>query len=823
MQKNSLVLALIVILGAAVVGLGVYFVTKDEVPTVTTTTITNSTVTKTDLAATIAYQQGDVQVKKDGSDWQTVETDTVLHQGDSVKTGENSKAIIELENGDIVRLGYSTDVLLTGLKSNAVTVSQTTGATYNRLVKNISRTYQVKVDEVTVQALGTAFDVMESDETIDVNVVENTVKVVTDDEQKQVDEGKSVTVDKDSNDVNVNDIDENDLTNDWYTWNKEEDSKTTRDLGVLEDYAGPTLTITTPEDNLTTSLGTVTVTGTVSDFDAKLTVNDEEVENSAGQFSHELTLSAGKNVITVIAEDADGHRTIKEVRVHYQVAASATPISLTASTESDGVHLSWNESTGATFVYYKVVRSESNADLKYPDDGYIAKKDKGQLSHIDTDASAEKTYYYRVCEVMTGEGIFCSNVVHMTGKTVEQPEPPVDTPPEPTEPITSSGITLTATAESDGVHLSWTVTDLTIEHGFKVIKGASANPVFPGNDYYYASDSSARSYTWPLTDGQAYHFRVCQYNSDGKCLVYSNDVEVTAYQLTETDVGLIMSAKAETTGVGLWWTNVSETVDGFNYYKVVRSEDNPNLRYPDDSYIAVKSAGQENHRDYSAISGTSYYYRICAVGDNTYCSNVVQVTATHDNAAPSAVTLTGAYSSGSVLLSWTQSGENDFRYYKVVWSNTNSSPAYPTDGYIKKEPTVHSTSFTDDGSKIGTRTAAVDLTTGTHYYSICVVDSANQVTCGNTVTLTNGVVQQLIETSLNKKRRSKDRSPFWIVRFLEIVYVNIEFCRLINRRFGWRKFAKYSPLDCGLKSVRTGVNPVVYFIHDYWLFRQFIN
>lgn len=741
-QKTTPIIAIILLL--LVIGGSAYWYSqnKDVIqPIISPPAATEAT--GTDIAATLAYQQGDVQVIKDGSDWQTIATDTVLHQGDSVKTGADSKAILEFENSDVVRLGYSTEIFLTGLKSHQMTITQLSGASYNRVVKNTLRVYQVKTGEVTVQALGTAFDVMDTDEAVDVNVVENKVKVITGEDQEEVGEGESAKVDKDENTVDVTNMNPSELNNDWYKWNKEEDSKKTDNLGILSEYAGPELTIIAPNDGAEVGSDKVTVMGTVNDFEAKLTVNDNEVENQAGQFSYEVELAAGKNVITVIAEDAEGNRTIKEVKVYYQVAVLATPIELTAETQTDGVHLSWNESTGATFQYYKVVRSETNPDLKYPDDGYIARKDKGQESYVDTDASADKTYYYRVCEVMSGEKVFCSNVAHMAGKEVVEPQPTTNTNTGTninTQPTPESGITLSATAETDGVHLSWTVTGLTIEHGFKVVKDASANPVFPGNDYKYIDDSPTKSYTWPLTDGQTYHFRVCQYSELGKCLAYSNDVEIIAYELTSEDVGLSLSAKAEDDGVGLWWTDVA-SISGFKYYKVVRSETNANLRYPDDSYIAAKSKHQESHRDYSAVNGTSYYYRICAVGDSTYCSNVVQVTAIHENPAPAAVTLLGAYSGGSVVLNWSQSGERDFKYYKIVWSQTNSAPVYPTDGYIKAESTVHNISFSDDGSKISSRTSAVDLSTGTHYYSVCVVDSLSQVTCSNTVTLVDGVVQ----------------------------------------------------------------------------------
>jgi len=742
MQKNSWLLAILVIFGAAVIGLGAFYFYQTDEESTSQLSIQKETTVEA-IAATLSYQQGDIQVSIAGAEWEAVETDTVFHQGDSIKTGTDSKAIVEFENGDVVRLGYDTELFFTALNDELVTVSQISGASYNRVEKNLARVYQVKTDEATIWALGTVFDVIDTDEAIDVGVIESTVKVETDNEQKEVDEGESATINKDTEEVDVVDINKAKLTNDWYTWNKEEDSKKTDDLGVLEDYAGPSLSIDSPYDGLTITEDTLTVSGTVGDFASKITVNGEEVKNNAGQFSQEVTLSAGKNIITVTAADSEGFKTIKEVKITYKVSAVATPIVLEANTEDEGVHLAWNESTNAAFVYYKVVRSEDNSDLKYPDDGYISVKEKGQESFTDTTALAAKTYYYRVCEVMAGETVFCSNVAHMQGKKTEDTVPTTNTNTDTntnTQPITDKGITLSATADKNGINFSWTVNDLSIEYGFKIVRGTAANPVYPGNDFKYITDNAARSYTWPITDGKTYHFRICQYNGTGECLLYSLDVEQQAYELEDSDVSLILSAKAESTGIGLWWTDVS-SISGFKYYKVVRSETNADLRYPDDSYIAVQSGGEESYRDYSSVKGTSYYYRICAVGDSIVCSNVVQVTPTHTNAVPSAVTLSGTYSGGSVVLTWGQSNESDFKYYKVAWSQTNATPAYPTDGYIKAESTVHNGTFTDDGSKVGTREAEVELSDGIHYYSVCVVDSQNQVACSNTVTLVDGVVQ----------------------------------------------------------------------------------
>ncbi|MFA5052095.1 MAG: FecR domain-containing protein [Patescibacteria group bacterium] len=685
------------------------------------------------LAATLAYQQGDVQVKVNDSDWQAVETDTVFHVGDSIKTGTDSKAIIELENGDVVRLGYDTEIFLTSMNQDAVTVTQIAGASYNRVAKNQDRVYEVKTGTASVEALGTAFDVLMGPSAIDVNVVESTVKVVTTQNEQAVTEGESATLDASGENVEVKNMDKNKLTNEWYTWNKEEDSKKTEQLGVLSEYAGPEITVTSPAEGASIAEGQVTVAGAVSDPDAKLTLNGDQMENNAGTFSQAVTLASGKNMIAVTATDAAGHKTIKEIKVFCQILASATPLHLEAETQADGVHLAWNATTNGTFLYYKVVRSVTNADLKYPDDGYIAKLAKGTESFTDTDVSADGTYYYRVCEVLSGDRVFCSNVAHMKGKEqAEEKNAEAET--------NESGITLSGAAETDGVHLSWTVTGLTIESGFKVVKSDGKNPVYPGNDFQYLTDSSARSYTWALADGLTYHFRVCQYDGNGKCLAYSNDLEITAKKTVAASINLIMTVKAEDTGVGIWWTNAS-SLAGFKYYKVVRSETNANLKYPDDGYIAAKSKGELSHRDYSAVNGKSYYYRVCAVGSTTVCSNVAQVTAINDNSAPTAVSLSGAYADGKIVLTWSESAEKDFKYYKIVWSQTKSDAAYPADGYLGVVSTVGTATYTDEGAKGGSRSVVASLAVGTHYYRVCVVDQADQVACSNTVTAIDGIIQ----------------------------------------------------------------------------------
>ncbi|MBU0612531.1 FecR family protein [Patescibacteria group bacterium] len=735
-MKGKYANLILIIVLSIIVGAGVYWYSQYNTEEIFVDASLSNEKQKT-LSATLAYQQGDVQVQIDKEEWTVVETDTVLHEGDAIKTSVDSKAIVELENGDAIRLGYSTEISLTNLQKTSVKIDQVSGASYNRVAKNVSRTYQVETDNATVQALGTAFDVIKTTEQVDVSVVESKVNIITEDGKEELGEGKKATIIKDKN-LEISDIDRENLTNDWYTWNKEEDSKKDDDLGVLEAYAGPDITITSPESGATVTTSEATIVGTVSDVGASLTINETEVTNDSGSFSHVVTLSSGKNVFTIIAENSSGYKTVKEVKIIYQIAASETPIILEAETQDDGVHLSWNKSTGSTFQFYKVVRSETNADLSYPDDGYIALKNIGEESYTDTDVSENSTYYYRICEVMSEERIFCSNVAHMKGMETAVPEPD----PEP-----EVGIFLSGEAQASGISLEWEVKNITITNGFKVVKSTSANPVYPGNDYKLLTDNSSTEYIWELTDGKTYHFRVCQYDGSGQCLVYSNDITVTASSGSDDEdenepegSASVMSVVAEESGVGIWWTDTSDN-SGFKYYKVVRSETNPNLRYPDDGYIAVKSKDETSYRDFSAVNGTSYYYRICTVGDTTYCSNVIQVTAINNNAVPLTVTLSGSFDGEKMILSWTESNEADFKYYKLVWSQTDSTPQYPSDGYIKAISNVSSLSYEDEGAKSGSRTEDMNLEDGTHYYSICVVDQADQVKCSNTVTLTDGVAQ----------------------------------------------------------------------------------
>ena len=89
--------------------------------------------------------------------------------------------------------------------------------------------------------------------------------------------------------------------------------------GSTTDTTPPELNITSPADGTTTRSPTITIAGTASDTSgiASVTVNGEPA-NGTGNWSANVTLSEGENLITVIASDGEGLNTTAAVTVCYE-------------------------------------------------------------------------------------------------------------------------------------------------------------------------------------------------------------------------------------------------------------------------------------------------------------------------------------------------------------------------------------------------------------------------------------------------------------------------------------------------------------------------
>lgn len=185
----------------------------------------------------------------------------------------------------------------------------------------------------------------------------------------------------------------------------------------------------------------------------------------------------------------------------------------------DQVETSWNSYAPEGFNYYKVVRSTTNPDPVYPDDGYIQVTSDPDFTFYTDKEVPNGVSYYRVCSIVSPDR-FCSNVV-----MIEYSGEPG---PVNGEVLEEAVITLEGFLTNEGVVLEWGI-DGGAPHGFKVAYSkVNDHPSYPGDSATYLSDPGARRFVHhDAIPGKTYHYRVCQYTGDGACLSYSNPVTVT--------------------------------------------------------------------------------------------------------------------------------------------------------------------------------------------------------------------------------------------------------------------------------------------------------
>ncbi len=220
------------------------------------------------------------------------------------------------------------------------------------------------------------------------------------------------------------------------------------------------------------------------------------------------------------------------------------------------------------------------------------------------------------------------------------------------------------------------------------------------------------------------------------------------------------------------WTSFYKALDvneDFKYYKVIRSSTVSDPVYPENWYIKYEpDVNKVNYTD-SYPKKWVNYYRICAMTyeNNRYCSNVVKITVEDDNEVSTTETTSTTSISwwwnapiiknelnfsanldtadGKVYISWKNFYDavkvnEDFKYYKVVRSQSTSNPVYPDNGYIKYEKDVNKTTYVDSHPK-----------KWVSYYRICAMTYAYNRYCSNVVKVTINDDSSTSETKTSTK------------------------------------------------------------------------
>jgi hypothetical protein len=195
--------------------------------------------------------------------------------------------------------------------------------------------------------------------------------------------------------------------------------------------------------------------------------------------------------------------------------------------------------------------------------------------------------------------------------------------PAPAPAGATTGITLSGSASSTGVNLSWKVTGVSVTNGFKVLASKESTPTYGGKttESAYVKDSASRSYAYKNTSGKTYYFRVCVYTGDS-CTNNSNIIKVTTPYVAPTPPSGTLSL-AQNGGTD----SFTITLNGSAPYglKLVWAPSGEPT-YPGSSAKYFDGASTSNAVT-DADSGT-YNFRVCMYYEGSCVNYSNQITAT---------------------------------------------------------------------------------------------------------------------------------------------------------------------------------------------------
>lgn len=259
---------------------------------------------------------GQVEIRALNSDsWQKVKPDTIIREGDELRTAQDSRAEISMLNGNTLRLDSNTDMKFAELNSDEIAVQQISGNLYHSVTDN-KINYKVVVDDYEVVALATSFATTKEARNFRIKVIDNSVQVKSSASEKpQVVSQGNQYESQGKGKPDVQPIMENERKTSFLLWNRNLETIKGADLGILVDVDSPTVTVTAPSDGASITAREVILKGT-TEAGAVVTVNGKSVTNYNGNFTERLMLTRKENLVNIKAVDAAGNTTVKTVTLY---------------------------------------------------------------------------------------------------------------------------------------------------------------------------------------------------------------------------------------------------------------------------------------------------------------------------------------------------------------------------------------------------------------------------------------------------------------------------------------------------------------------------
>jgi hypothetical protein len=178
--------------------------------------------------ARVSYVHGDVSSQRgDNSEWVAVTQNSPISQGDRVATGTNSRAELQLDYADILRMSGSATANITSLARTGVQVQVGQGLVTYVVLKGSEATSEIDTPNASVrpQGPGEYRIVVNSDSETQVIVRQGSAEIATPQGSTHVDQGQMITVQgTDSPQYKTEAATGRD---DWDRWNDERDHRIT--------------------------------------------------------------------------------------------------------------------------------------------------------------------------------------------------------------------------------------------------------------------------------------------------------------------------------------------------------------------------------------------------------------------------------------------------------------------------------------------------------------------------------------------------------------------------------------------------------------------
>ncbi|MBN2878266.1 MAG: hypothetical protein JXN65_01425 [Clostridia bacterium] len=431
------------------------------------------------------------------------------------------------------------------------------------------------------------------------------------------------------------------------------------------------------------------------------------------------------------------------------------------------IDFSYNLSGGAE-VEYKLLKGSTLDEVKQMKN--IVKTQKATVDSQITqfvvelsEAEMNTTMYYCLY-VHSGNTSKLSNVIPVTLKNAEETTlMPTETPKVTPEPIDEEGAsTISGGNIADGkITLNWTKVESERFAGYKVMYSyTDATPVYGEEGCYYfdyVTDSNKLSGTYKLSsmtgykEGRKFYFSITVLYDDQSVKVPGNVISKTMPTTTtvlptttpapDAYASTNISGYMDNGKIYLSWGKISD--DRLEGYKVVYSFTDSTPEYDSSPYIRwITDASQtstvinitelgsssETRKCYFAITALYESHSVKKTG-NTISFSIPPTAST--DPYPSS-TISGSMNGDTISLSWSQISDSRFDGYKVVYSFTDTTPAYSSSSYLRWITDASQTSTTINISELGTVEAAKPC-----YFSITALYDGQAVKIpGNAISFT---------------------------------------------------------------------------------------